>query len=554
MEFAKFFQETGEEFLPGDYTIGDGHIRLSESDGQCELTILNKRILLNRADDDSHLIIGRVENICQLLTVNPIAVLEINGQLEVTSEESIGHLWVDGHLEIRDGGTLSIDEEGYVYIGDKGTLTLQAGSNLIIEGEGILEIIGTIYVDKSLVPIFIHHTSIRTSLSTDIRIAEIEHARTYSLRDYLRSPQVIDHLITREDNTIEINGSVVLGDFTLAVIGNLSQPIPGSIGAITISDQGTLYITESYQRYPYYFPRLYLTKSNESEESGGRINICGKLIVDGNSKIDYDNYGTLCIEQGGELHLRDQATLRNLDKTGRLIVKGTLFIDSLEQFAGDHPSRSIRIEGHGKIVIINPPPNDYERKILFTVPEGIKTSRLYELFGDRLHQVEYHIQKYCGFKFDTGTSKPLAWYADLLWEEALRLGLLKWHDLAFIELDHSLFPWLQSENGLPQLTRLFMTFGADDRQKLNNLVQVLRKGGCGNVLFRLVNGNRVQEFVLNLETATFSSLTYDEKNDQFHLRTSGDGTLSLTKGKEGESFNIPIIHNQATFKLPEVRI
>ena len=119
------------------------------------------------------------------------------------------------------------------------------------------------------------------------------------------------------------------------------------------------------------------------------------------------------------------------------------------------------------------------------------------------------------------------WYFGKRIEQAIYEGLIVWHDEAFIELYSDVTPWVNDDCTLLQASRIFKTFGSYDKDRLQDAVNRLRYAGCGNILFRFIDGNIEKEVVLVLNGSNMKSVYNYPLTDMYRLNTDNDGTLFI---------------------------
>jgi len=485
-----------------------------------------------------------------------------------------------GTLEIPEGKTLRIINDGLVAINPNAKIIINKNASIIIE-DGAMNIYGTVEVDVGLMNTITSMRNLYIDSSSFITATGIDLGeRELSLTDYdkiLRESNISDHTIGEMnvedgrvgyvwkgtswtgDRQLEMNitfGTAVLGDYKLSILGWQEHTIPNlqTLVSFHVFKDTILYIAESYKGFTYLRPELYLGVVIDNVKTPAKCLIDGTVIVDGNdASITIDRKSTMIISETGSVYLQNGATIKstNNDDSVILYINGTLTIDSIEQLQ-TFTAENIQFGENGKLIILNP---SISRKILFSTPHGKYNSLLYKIFENTLDHVEYHLTKNTGIKideyFEYFSRDMTDWYDHMRIEKAIKEGLLIWEDGAFIELDRSIIPWATIDSTLLKATRIFKSFMSTDKQRLVDVAQRLKYCGFGNITFRFVEGNKYSDIIMHLEDSTMESITNSINENEYNLTVTDESELfirnSVTNASESDIINndAKMIHLEA---------
>ena len=346
-------------------------------------------------------------------------------------------------------------------------------------------------------------------------------------------------------------GEAVLGDFKLSILGKQREQVPNLqvLESFHVMKNTTLYISELFtydsNTYRYIRPELYLGRIIDNCDTPGSALVDGTIIVDGaTASITIDREATLTISQTGTIKLQNGAVLRSAYNKNKevLTINGTLIVDYIEQLQGFN-SNNIVFGEKGKLVIINPTSDEY--RLLWSTPNGIKSTQLYELFENALDHIEYHISENTGIRIDQYYEffgrDMIEWYNNMRIEKAIHEGLVVWHDGGCIELDSDIIPWVSHNSTLLEAARLFKSYGSYDTDKLQEVVARLNYAGAGNIVFKFIDRNTnapdilTHEVTLNLEGVKVKSVVHKPTStgSEYEVDTDNDGVLfmqNLTSG------------------------
>ena len=471
--------------------------------------------------------------------------------------------------KIETYGTFKMNSHSYLNIRNNGNVILYRNSNFIVEDNVSikidpgcsLNIYGNIYISLDSVSTLINTPGIRIDSAAVMYISGLEKlgTRLFSLTDYYKelSNQIININTQGEKNFINgigrigykwidgnplkryqiiqlsiLYGNAILGDFKLSILGLPNEPMIDIqiINSLIIENDTTLHITDKYNNYNYAYPELYIGIVIGNCRVPGQCIVKGKINVSGvNSKIIIDRGGSLVIEENGEIELNDLSIIKSTYNTSEvLFINGKLIIDDINQI-NTLTKENIVFGDNGKLIIRNP--DNGTKRILFSTPNGIHNTDLYQMFGDRLDHIEYHISNNTGIKIDQYyefyAREFISWYNNIRIEKAIHDGLIVWHDGGFIKLDQSIIPWVNSKCNLLHASRLFKSFGSFDYERLQEVVNRLKFAGCGNILFIFSYNNQSHEVELQLDGISMKHIINNPDSNSYKLLTDNNGELFI---------------------------
>lgn len=523
------------------------------------------------------------------LTVIANTKLSVNSMLTVDN----GELEIHGDIELMEHSHFIIKNNSIVTLYIDSAFVINNNTEIIVENGSSLIIYGRIDAHISTVDSILNVKGITIDSAAVMNVSGMDllGERPFSLTDYdtfLRN-KIINVYTQGEKNfsygrigytwtggnpsdhsqIIRMSvlwGEAILGDFKLSILGIPSKIIPNlqMTSELHIYKNTTLYIKENYQDKRYMRPELYLGIVIGNNDTPAKCIVDGTIICEGNnSTITIDRGSSMYINDGGKLYLKDNAIMRSTynDNNPVLFINGELIIDTIEQINSFNRDNII-IGDKGKVTILNP--DTGEKKLLWTTPDGIETSDLYRLFKDRINHIEYHISNNNGIGVDRYyefyAREMTNWYGGMRIEKAIHEGLIVWHDGGFIELYHDIIPWVNKDCTLLHASHIFKTFGSYDKDKLQDAVDRLRYAGCGNILFRFIDGEYIKEVTLVLEDINMINIVKDHTNDMYILTTDNDGKLFIKNNVSNttvsniinkNSISLDIIDNKINFQLPK---
>lgn len=524
------------------------------------------------------------------LTVIANTKLSVNSMLTIDN----GELEIHGDIELMEHSHLIIKNNSIVTLYIDSVFVINNNTEIIVENGSSLIIYGRIDSHISMVDSILNVKGIIIDSAAVMNVSGLDllGERPFSLTDYdmfLRN-KIINVYTQGEQNfsygrigytwtggsplehsqIIRMSvlwGEAILGDFKLSILGTPSKTITNlqMISELHICKNTTLYIKENYHDKRYMRPELYLGIVIGNNDNPAKCIVDGSIICDGvNSIITIDRGSSMYINENGKLYLKNNAIMRSTynDNNQVLFIDGELIIDTIEQI-NSFNKNNIVIGDNGKVIILNP--DTGENKLLWTTPNGIENSDLYRLFKDRINHVEYHISKNNGIGIDKYyefyAREMTNWYGGMRIEKAIHEGLIVWHDGGFIELYHDIIPWVNKECTLLHASRIFKTFGSYDKDKLQDVVNRLRYAGCGNILFRFIDGEYVKEVTLVLEGINMTNIVKNHISDMYLLTTDNDGKLFIKNNVSNttvsniinkNSLSLDIIDNELNFQLPKI--
>ena len=524
------------------------------------------------------------------LTVIEDTILHVNNNITIQKGKCDVHGTLDmmpnSRLYAKNGGVITLYSHSTLVIGDNSTLIIEGGSKMMIYGKIDIHIsvVNTLLTNPRII--------IDSAAVMNVTGMELLGERSFSLTDY---DSILRQKIIKKYTQGEVNfeggrlgytwkdgdplqksqiltmsllyGECPLGDFKFSVLGNTERLVPNLqiINNFEIKSGTTLYISEEYNGYRYMYPQLYLGIIISNNKVPAKCIVDGTIIVDGsNASIILDRGASLYINKKGSIYLKNNSkflSTNNNEHERILFIDGTLVIDSIEQIS-TFSHDNIVLGETAKVVILNP--DTGERKLLFNTPNGIKNTDLYRLFEDRIDNVEYHIHNNNGIGidkyYDFFGRDFKKWYGGRRIEKAIHDGILVWHDGAFIELRHDIIPWVNEDCTLFHASRLFKSFGSYDNERLQEVVDRLKYAGCGNILFRFINEEKVSEVIMVLDGVKMESVLSNAGKPTYTLNTDGDGILFIKNNltsisvenivNSPTSKRIDIENNKVEFTLP----
>ena len=522
------------------------------------------------------------------LTVLKDTTLFVNQGLIV----SRGRMTVNGKLELMKHSRLYVKDSGSVTLSANSTLVINSSSDIIVEKGSSFVIYGKVDVHISKLNAIVANPNITIDSAAILTVTGINYDnKQFSLTQYetelkqrdinvntqgeknydngrsrigyvWRDGKPLDHSYILDINMLL--GEIVLGDLRFSVAGFLNEVKTGSktISNLRIKKDTTLHITESYKGSTYRIPELYLGIVIENSKAPGTCTVEGKIICDGaNAMITVDRKASLHIEEGGEVHLRNGATMRCTynENTQVLFINGTLIIEDIAQIK-TFEKENVVFGPKGKVIILNP--DTGKKRLLFTTPNGILNSDLYRIFIDTIDHIEYHVSNNTGIGIDAYyefySRDMTKWFGNRRIEKAIKDGILVWHSGGFIEVYNHITPWADKNSCLLHASRLFKTYGSYDKDKLQDAVNRLNYAGCGNILFRFVDGDTTKEVLLRLDPIHMKNIFNDPSIGKYILHTDNDGLLFMRSNIGNMAIStlinprsriIEVVDNKAEFTL-----
>lgn len=499
--------------------------------------------------------------------------LKVNHVMTISN----GKMEVHGTLDLMQNSQLIVKNNSDVIFYTDSIFSIQDHTKIIVESGSSLTIYGLINVQLSSVYNVLNaqNVTIDSAAVMNVNGMEALGPRHFSMTDYYTelSERIINIHTQGEKNfsdgrigykwtygtptncsqVIEMDvlwGEAILGDFKLSALGIPETDIPNlqMISDVHIYKDTIMYITDEYNGNTYINPELYLGIVIGNNSRPANCEVDGTLIVDGSHcMITVDRGATIHINESGKLYLRNNAIMRSTynKNTEVLYIDGTLIIDNISQI-NTFDMDNIVFGDNGKVIILNP--DTGEKQLLWTTPNGIEESDLYRLFKDTIDHIEYHISNNTGIGidqyYDFYARDMTNWFGGRRIEKAIHDGILVWHDGGFIELYHDITPWVDTSCTLLEASRIFKTYGSYDKDKLQDAVNRLRYAGCGNILFRFINGKNVGEVMMVLESIKMKNVLNYPMTDMYILNTDNDGELFL-RNKVGEPTPENIITNKS---------
>lgn len=535
-----------------------------ESDGYnvFDLTLLNNQCRIGDGE------FALDPNLYRHMEVGENNELIIDGTLIVNSSLS-----VKGTLRLLPGSHLLVTSIGSVWFYQSSIFNIEEGATIELYDGCKFNTYGTINTHLSQINNVLYNPLINIDNTTIINVFGIDlKDRDFTVTDYFKYLSNIninkytqgeystkDGMIgytwkhgdpnthTQCLNIDIIQGNVIMGDFKLSILGSQNEIITGLqvIENLNVLEDGILHITEEYDEKQYLYPTLYLGLIVSNSEKVAEFHNYGVTIVDGeNASIQIDYNAQLYIEADSKLYLKNDAKIISLrNDTSIIHVDGELILDNIDQISNIKPEEIVFGE-NGKIIILNPTKD--EEQILLSIPNGIKSSLLYNLFSDRLDKVEFHISKNTGIFIDQYfveyKNEMIDWYNGKRLEDAIKDKNIIWEDGGFIKLNQSIIPWVSIDNNLLQASRLFDNSGSvNEATNLQDVVNNFKDAGSGNIEFHFETEDDVKKVTLNLDGIKASGIIYDRINNAYVLSTDQSGLLFITNSakntKEDEVIN-----------------
>ena len=505
---------------------------------------------------------------------------------------SSGEMKVSGKLELMQHSRLFIKNSGNAVFDAKSVLTINKGSGIIVETGSTLVIYGTVNINVAELNSIVSNPNITIDSAAVLNVTGISYDnKHFSLTQYESELKLKDINVNTQgeknyDNgksrigyrwrdgkplensyvldLTQLLGEIVLGELRFSVTGFPADVHSNlkTIGNLLIKKDSTLHITESYRGSTYMRPELYLGIVIENSKTPATCTVKGKVICDGiNAMISVDRKASLYIAEGGEVHLRNGAIMRSTynEDTPVLFIDGALIIEDISQIK-TFEKENIVFGPKGKVIVLNP--DTGKKRLLFSTPNGILNSDLYRLFIDTIDHIEYHISNNTGIGIDQYYEfygrDMTKWFGNRRIEKAIKDGILVWHSGGYIELYSHITPWADKNSCLLHAARLFKTFGSYDKDKLQDAVNRLNYAGCGNILFRFIDGDNEKEVPLTLEAIHMKNIFNDPSLGKYVLHTDNIGLLFLRNNTSNTSIStlinrnsriIEIVDNKAEFLL-----
>lgn len=573
------------------YTVGSGEINIfclrdDEDNYRFDLNIYKGNVYIGPGNFIISGDIDDIETPYRNLSINQYTSLSVTQGLTI----STGEMKVIGNLELMKHSRLFVRNKGKVIFDSTSRLIINNSADIIVEKESTLIIYGKVDIDISKLNSITNNSNIVIDSAAVLNVTGINYDnKDFSLVQYenelklkdintntqgeknynngksrigfrWRDGKPLEH--THAIDITLLLGEIILGDFRLSVTGLPIKADSKTINNLIIKRYTTLYISESYNDSTYVRPELYIGITIGNNKVPADCIVQGTVICDGiNSMITIDRHATIHIEDGGELHLRNGAIMRSAynDNTPVLFINGTMIIEDISQI-NTFDEENIIFGENGKLIILNP--DTGEKRLLFTTPNGILKSDLYRIFFNNIDHIEYHVSNNTGIGIDEYYKfygrDMRKWFGDRRIEKAIYDKILIWHDGGFIELYNHITPWATKDSTLLHASRLFKTFGSYDKDKLQDAVNRLSYAGCGNILFRFIEGDCINEVTLNLKSIHIKNIFNDPLIGKYILHTDNDGFLFIrnyvTNNGISELINkkskiVEIVDNKAEFVL-----
>ena len=468
------------------------------------------------------------------------AIMNINGTLNIDSLASL-ILRNNSIVNTSTNSIININKESFIFIDEGSKLNLYGTINIHINKIETILNQSSIYIDP-------------TATINIIGLHNIE--REYSLQDYISemNSKIVNINTTQEkhfnnnhlmckwtdgtpvNNSHSINiycekGNIINGDLKSSFLGlvdhlNNDQKL---LSNLIVNENATLIVAEDYNNNHYYYPSIYIGVYINNIKVPAKAIINGTLLIDGdNSSLILDRNGSMIINGIVKLSNNGKLKITNCNQTA-LIINGTLIIDSLDQLIGV-TKEHIEFGPKGKVVILNPSAN--LDRIILEIPNGIKDSKLYELFEEQIEHIEFHLSEKTGIKIDTYFDnyqlEMKHWFGNYNLIDAIKNGFIVWENNAFIELDHDIIKWATINSNMFDLLKLFEYSGLNSKEELQSIVDKFIDSNSGNIRFKFIENSLKREIVLNVNTPQIKSVYYDDYNEDFVIQVSSSAYMFLS--------------------------
>lgn len=543
------------------FYIGDGEIELDclrDNINDCRFDLYISKGKVNSGQGD-FVISGDIvdsDHPYHSLTVESNTSLSVDETLIVSK----GNMEVSGYVTIVDSAKINIRDNGSIVFDHESVLNVENNSSIIIESGSTLMIYGTVNIPLHMVNDFLSMEGLYIDTAAVINVDGLESLgeRLKSMSDYvvqLRG-KIINKFTQGEENfeygrlgytwvagnplehsqLVKLSvlwGEVPIGDFKLSCLGTANN-IASNLQCVTdieVCKNCTLHISDKFKDSNYIKPELYIGIIIDNNVIPATCTVEGTIIVESKyAKLTIDRGGSLYIKETGKVYIRNGATIQstNNDNKSVLFIDGELIIDDISQL-NTFNADNIVFGKNGKITILNPSTD--ERRVLFSVPRGIQTSKLYQLFKDRIDHVEFHVTENTGISIDQfymNYSKEMKdWYGGRRIEQAILDKILIWHDGAFIELNNNVIPWANTTSNLFHASQLFKSSHSDEHERLQEVVDHLVYAGSGNMRFIFIQGSNEHDVIMTLKKSVMKSIVHNPSSDKYNMITSNGGKLFL---------------------------
>ena len=490
------------------------------------------------------------------MTIKTGSKLIVDGTLTFHKGDLLSH----GELYMPSGSSLIIDDNSNLIMYADSTWSMDEGCAIdIISGH--ITVYGKVLVPLSMARRLIKNPNITFDTSAVIDLSDVDVARRpTSLRGYEYHLRNID-LAVQSTNYTELDtgtmrgtwlagnvhehnqlvqlhvhkGNIALGDFRVSILGvpTVLKPDTQVIKMLQIDSGATLSVTEVFQSHGYLFTDLYVGAFIANNDEPGELNVYGTLEVSGNdATLTIDRKGHVVIHEGGVIRITNGAHIvsaYNEDKEV-LTVHGTLILENMESLINFDPA-NIQIYGNGKVVILNhyEDSRDTSINVLYTFPNGFADTELNRIFGDRLEQLEYHIQSNTAIELDQSFryfGRDLThWFGGYRIEDACRKGIVVWHDGGTILVQMEMLDWSTDVfQGNLTLSQLFYHISTDPYERTQEVADNLRDAGLGDIRF-IVTRENGEEYIIMMPLAhpTMQSVRVNSMTSTYTVRTDRDG-------------------------------
>lgn len=471
--------------------------------------------------------------------------LRDNSTLKVINNFTVskGRALINGHVILNSLASFTATDGASVIFSSNSVLTIPEDAFLFANTEATIDIYGTIETTLNKLKYILNNKNIHLDSQVHFIINNIENSDEVTLISYangLRNELInvnsIDELNinnsrigyewvtgTPVENSFGIElqclaGPINLGNFKITFLGipSIVSPNLKIFSDLFIEQGAQLTVSDS----SFYYPTIYIGALLENSERPANFIVKGKCIFEGETaSLILDRNGKLIIEETGTVVLKDKAVLKITESDDRiLLINGKLIVDSFEQIQGLNENQ-IQFGPKGKLVILNSVESEVA---LYNFPSEFRNSVLGKIMNETPTKVELHLTPFKGIRLDSFVEhfeKELKnWFGNFSLEAAVQNKIVVWENNAVLELDSIIIPWVNENENLYSLIKIFPCNGSDEKEKLQNLVNAFKEAKFGNLVLRIKAEDSIKEIHLCLETPSIENAFYDGETLNYYVK------------------------------------